>query len=498
MANDVTAVLEQLIERCASGDASALELLYKNTAAQLFGVLRRILVRQDLAQEALQDVYVSIWRNAKDYRAAKAAAFTWMVSIARYRAIDIKRSRRREVQFADPARLRSRGRRRRRLRSRERRRARRRRAALARLPEGAQSAAAQRGVSCVLERAHARRGRGHARLAARHRQELGAARPGKPQEVYPAMRYDDPNLLDSLAREYVIGTLHGRARRRFGARAVVVARRAPRGRELGAAAHAARGVRAAGAAAGRELGEDRSGDRRAQGESAGGVRRRLGRARGGARARSGLVRLAVLHAAAGGRAADLRRGRDRRSDRARVAHASVRGRARRCASRRSTRGPCPPGSSYELWMLPNGGCAARFARPDSGRRQRAARLERRSARGARQYADARGERRARRRLADRPADRPGDLHRAAAARRNASARVRVVGVVDHVVDVAVDARRRLDELVGRELRDARAQLPRLGQHLRVVHRRRPLERVAGSLQTSRRRADRSCGTRRRR
>jgi len=103
MANEATVVLEQLIERCAAGDASALELLYKNTSAQLFGVLRRILVRQDLAQEALQDVYVSIWRNAKDYRVAKAAAFTWMVSIARYRAIDIKRSRKREVLFADPA-----------------------------------------------------------------------------------------------------------------------------------------------------------------------------------------------------------------------------------------------------------------------------------------------------------------------------------------------------------------------------------------------------------
>jgi RNA polymerase sigma-70 factor, ECF subfamily len=103
MANEASAVLEQLIERCASGDASALELLYKNTSAQLFGVLRRILVRQDLAQEALQDVYVSIWRNAKEYRPAKAAVFTWMVSIARYRAIDIKRSRRREVHFADPS-----------------------------------------------------------------------------------------------------------------------------------------------------------------------------------------------------------------------------------------------------------------------------------------------------------------------------------------------------------------------------------------------------------
>lgn len=97
------AQLEQLIARCAAGDSPALELLYQNTSAQLFGVLKRILLRADLAEEALQDVYVSIWRNAKDYRASKGAVFTWMTSIARYRAIDIKRSRRREVSFADPA-----------------------------------------------------------------------------------------------------------------------------------------------------------------------------------------------------------------------------------------------------------------------------------------------------------------------------------------------------------------------------------------------------------
>ena len=42
---------------------------------------------------------MSIWRNAKEYRASKGAVFTWMTSIARYRAIDIKRSRRREVSF---------------------------------------------------------------------------------------------------------------------------------------------------------------------------------------------------------------------------------------------------------------------------------------------------------------------------------------------------------------------------------------------------------------
>jgi RNA polymerase sigma-70 factor (ECF subfamily) len=103
MALEASAVeLEQLVARCAAGEAAALQSLYQNTASQLFGVLKRILVRADLAEEALQDVYVSIWRNAKEYRASKGAVFTWMTSIARYRAIDIKRSRRREVSFADP------------------------------------------------------------------------------------------------------------------------------------------------------------------------------------------------------------------------------------------------------------------------------------------------------------------------------------------------------------------------------------------------------------
>lgn len=94
--------LEELVARCAAGDAAALRSLYKSTSAQLYGVLLRILRREDLAEEALQDVFVSVWRNAKDYRPARGAVTTWLVSIARYRAIDIKRARKREVHFADP------------------------------------------------------------------------------------------------------------------------------------------------------------------------------------------------------------------------------------------------------------------------------------------------------------------------------------------------------------------------------------------------------------
>jgi RNA polymerase sigma-70 factor (ECF subfamily) len=103
MGDETQPNLEELIVRCANGDAAALRLLYKSTAPQLFGVLRRILTRDDLAQEALQDVFVNVWRNAKSYRMTRGSVFTWMVSIARYRAIDIKRTRRHEVHFADPS-----------------------------------------------------------------------------------------------------------------------------------------------------------------------------------------------------------------------------------------------------------------------------------------------------------------------------------------------------------------------------------------------------------
>ena len=103
MASDALKTPEQLIALSARGDADALRLLYEQTSKQLFGLLRRILERDDLAQEALQDVFVSVWNNADRYSSHKGAAFTWLVSIARNRAIDIKRKRRRESSFGDMA-----------------------------------------------------------------------------------------------------------------------------------------------------------------------------------------------------------------------------------------------------------------------------------------------------------------------------------------------------------------------------------------------------------
>lgn len=71
------------------------------TAPRLFAVLVRILGRRELAEEALQDVFISIWHNAAGYRPELGNPLTWMISIARYRAIDLRRRSRRELLLGD-------------------------------------------------------------------------------------------------------------------------------------------------------------------------------------------------------------------------------------------------------------------------------------------------------------------------------------------------------------------------------------------------------------
>ncbi len=80
--------LMTLLSQCALGDRNAFESLYRHTAPNLFAVLTRILKRKDWAEEALQDAYIIIWRQAGRYQPALAAPLTWMTHIARNLAID--------------------------------------------------------------------------------------------------------------------------------------------------------------------------------------------------------------------------------------------------------------------------------------------------------------------------------------------------------------------------------------------------------------------------
>jgi RNA polymerase sigma-70 factor (ECF subfamily) len=82
-----------LLASVAKGDEAAFERLYAATRAKLFGVVLRILRRQDLAEEVIQEAYVKIWNSAGQFNPAMASPITWMVSIARNRAIDVVRKR---------------------------------------------------------------------------------------------------------------------------------------------------------------------------------------------------------------------------------------------------------------------------------------------------------------------------------------------------------------------------------------------------------------------
>ena len=85
--------LAGLLAAVAKGDEAAFERLYVATRAKLYGVVLRILRRQDLAEEVIQETYVRIWKGAGQFNPGLASPITWMATIARNRAIDLMRKK---------------------------------------------------------------------------------------------------------------------------------------------------------------------------------------------------------------------------------------------------------------------------------------------------------------------------------------------------------------------------------------------------------------------
>ena len=80
--------LKAAMQRLASGERSALEDIYRATSAKLFGICLRILGDEKEAEDALQDVYISLWRRADRYDPERASPISWLATFARNRAID--------------------------------------------------------------------------------------------------------------------------------------------------------------------------------------------------------------------------------------------------------------------------------------------------------------------------------------------------------------------------------------------------------------------------
>jgi RNA polymerase sigma-70 factor (ECF subfamily) len=83
--------LRAWLAAAAARDAKAFRSLYDATSPKLFGYALRILHKRELAEEVLQESFVSIWNSARSYQSQLAAPMTWMSAIVRNKALDALR-----------------------------------------------------------------------------------------------------------------------------------------------------------------------------------------------------------------------------------------------------------------------------------------------------------------------------------------------------------------------------------------------------------------------
>ena len=82
----------EILRAVAGGDEQALGQLYDRYRLILFGLIIRILRSQPEAEDVLQEVFLQVWRQASSFDETRGRPFTWLVTLARSRAIDRLRS----------------------------------------------------------------------------------------------------------------------------------------------------------------------------------------------------------------------------------------------------------------------------------------------------------------------------------------------------------------------------------------------------------------------
>ncbi len=82
------------MERLVGGDLGALDRLYEHYGAMSYSIAYRITGDSTAAEDAVQEAFLGVWRNAARYADARGTVRTWLLSIVHHRAIDAIRRRR--------------------------------------------------------------------------------------------------------------------------------------------------------------------------------------------------------------------------------------------------------------------------------------------------------------------------------------------------------------------------------------------------------------------
>jgi RNA polymerase sigma-70 factor (ECF subfamily) len=83
---------EILVERIAAGDKLAMQVLFARHRTKLFRWLLRFVGNETVAEDLLSDVFFDVWHQAGRFE-GRAAGPTWLLSIARFKALSARRRR---------------------------------------------------------------------------------------------------------------------------------------------------------------------------------------------------------------------------------------------------------------------------------------------------------------------------------------------------------------------------------------------------------------------
>jgi RNA polymerase sigma-70 factor (ECF subfamily) len=95
---------DDVLALVADGDRRALAELYDRLAGVAYGLARRVLRDEALAEDAVQDAFLQVWRAAGRFESARGSARAWILTLVHRRAVDlVRREQRRRGEPLEPA-----------------------------------------------------------------------------------------------------------------------------------------------------------------------------------------------------------------------------------------------------------------------------------------------------------------------------------------------------------------------------------------------------------
>src|SRR5215217_9382008 len=80
-----------ILRRIRAGDRTAVDDLYERFRRPAFALARRILADESLAEDVLQEVFLSVWRDPSAYDRARGSFSSWLLAVVHHKAVDAVR-----------------------------------------------------------------------------------------------------------------------------------------------------------------------------------------------------------------------------------------------------------------------------------------------------------------------------------------------------------------------------------------------------------------------